>query len=110
MVTPKSRMEGPAAVFVLSRLWQSVMRQSSVGRQCVLPRTVLETCTDIGDGLHGPTVLLHKLNQRNYFYGPKGNLKPPQHGGGASTPANLYGSASKSWQSFSEDFTAFNTM
>lgn len=106
----KMEVEGPAAIFMLSRLWQSVMNQSSVKRLCVLPGAVLGTCTGIGDGLHGPTVLLHKYDQRNYFCGTKGNLKTLQCGGGEGTPANPYGSARKHWQSFSEYFTAFNTM
>lgn len=104
----KLRMKGPAALFMLSRLWHPAMSQSSVESQCILPEAVLETCTGTGHGLHGPTVLLHKYDQRNYFCGSKGSLKPLQGGDGA--PTNLYGSASKHWQRFSEYFTAINTM
>lgn len=93
----KLKMKGPAAIFMLSRLWQSVMNQSSVKRQRVLPGAGLRTCTGIGDGFHRSALLLHEYDQRNYFCGPKVDLKPLQCGGREGTPANLYGSASKHW-------------
>lgn len=62
MMRKKLKLKGPAAIFRLSRLWQSVMNQSSVERQCVLPGAVLGTCTGVGDGLHGPALFLHKYD------------------------------------------------
>lgn len=68
----KLKMKGPAALLMLNRLRQSVVNQSSVKRQCVLPGAVLGTCTAIRDGLHGPAVLLHTYDHRNYFVVQRG--------------------------------------
>lgn len=102
--------EGACSPLYAEQVLQSVMNQSGVKRLCVLPGAERGTCTGLGDGLHGPAVLLRKYDQRNYFCGPKGNLKPLQWGGGEGTSANLYGSASKHWQIFSVYFSAFNTV
>lgn len=104
---PKLKLKGPAAIFMLSK----VSHEPEQCQKAVCTAWgVLGTCTGTGDGLHDPTVLLHKYDQRNYFCGPKVNLKSLQCGGGEGTPANLYESASKHCQSFSEYFTAFNTV